>query len=78
MRNISKLMAYFANNTFLKDKQQKLDKSAVQYLFRHLFFLDIEKNENVFNYGDEGDLFYIIIEGEVSIKTPFPDVLEEE
>ena len=78
MRNISKLMAYFANNTFLQDKQKKLDKSSVQYLFRHLFFLEIDRNENVFNYGDEGDLFYIIIEGEVSIKTPFPDVLEEE
>ena len=50
----------------------------MQYLFRHLFFLEIDAYENVFNYGDEGDLFYIIIEGQVSIKTPFPDVLEEE
>ena len=34
--------------------------------------------ECVFHYGDEGELFYIIIEGEVIIKTPSPDVLEDE
>jgi len=32
----------------------------------------------VFQYGDEGELFYIVMEGEVVIKTPAPDTLEDD
>lgn len=32
----------------------------------------------MFDYGDVGELFYIIIEGEVIIKVPSPHVLEDD
>lgn len=38
--------------------------------------VECDQDETLFKYGDSGDLFYIIIEGEVSIKTPTPVVLE--
>jgi hypothetical protein len=28
------------------------------------------KNQSVFNYGDDGDLFYIVIKGSVGVKAP--------
>ena len=43
-----------------------------------MLFLEMNAGEVVFNYGDVGDQFYIIIEGEISIMTPFPEVLEGE
>ena len=50
----------------------------MKYLFQNLRFTELDSHENVFDYGDDGDLFYIIIEGEVKIKIPAPDELEEE
>ena len=41
-------------------------------------YLELEAGETVFNYGDVGDLFYIVISGEISVKTPFPEVLEDD
>ena len=32
----------------------------------------MNQNETVFKYGDEGDLFYIIIKGTVGVKVPIP------
>ena len=48
------------------------------YLYRNMRFKEIEGGYKVFDYGDKGDLFYIIMEGEVIIKTPAMDVLEDE
>ena len=31
----------------------------------------------VFNYGDTGQLFYIVVEGEVDVRVPSPVLLEE-
>ena len=39
---------------------------------------EVAKGEIVFNYGDQGQLFYIIIEGEVEIKVPSPVLLEND
>lgn len=35
-----------------------------------LIFEKCEENKNVFNYGDTGDYFYIIIKGVVTINIP--------
>ena len=45
-------------------------------LFRNLLYLELEEKETVFKYGEVGELFYIIIDGEVSVKTPYLDSLE--
>lgn len=45
-------------------------------MYRNLRFLHIPAKTTIFNYGDIGDLFYIIMEGEVIIKTPSPVDLE--
>lgn len=72
-RNIAKLASFFENNKFLREKKQTLDKESMQYLYRNMEFLQLKKGQKVFNYGDVGDLFYIVISGEISIKTPFPE-----
>ena len=50
----------------------------MKFLYQNLRFLEIEEDDTVFKYGDEGNLFYIIMEGEVIVKTPSPDELDEE
>lgn len=47
-------------------------------MFQNLRYTELDAFENVFDYGDDGELFYIIMEGEVKIKIPAPDELEEE
>ena len=41
-------------------------------------FAEYAPGEYVFHYGDEGNLFYIIMEGQVIIKTPAPETVEKE
>ena len=50
----------------------------MQYLYRNMEFLHLDEGRKVFNYGEVGELFYIIMNGEISIKTPFPEELEED
>ena len=45
-------------------------------LFRNLLYLELKEKETVFKYGEVGELFYVIIDGEVSVKTPYLDSLE--
>ena len=47
-------------------------------MFQNLRYAEFEAESNVFDYGDEGELFYIIMEGEVKIKIPAPDILEDD
>ena len=47
-------------------------------MYRKLRYRTYEANETVFEYGDVGELFYIIMEGEVIIKVPSPGMLEGE
>lgn len=42
-------------------------------IMKHKF---IEKDQIVFNYNDAGDLFYIVLQGKVSIKVPKTEVIE--
>jgi CRP-like cAMP-binding protein len=48
-----------------KDKKSIIQMCKVM---KHAFF---EKDELVFDYGSQGDLFYIVIKGKVSCKVPF-------
>ena len=44
-------------------------------MYRALHYVEYQAGESIFKYGDEGDLFYIIISGEVEVKTPAPESL---
>ena len=46
-------------------------------LYRNVSYLEVENCKTVFNYGDQGELFYIILEGEVIIKVPMPTIIEK-
>ena len=50
----------------------------MNFLFRNLTFNECEAGDYVFKYGEMGKLFYIILEGEVLVKTPGPHLLEGE
>jgi hypothetical protein len=50
----------------------------MQNVFMHLRMAEHKAGETVFNFGDRGQLFYIIIEGEVEIRTPCLVELENE
>ena len=78
MRNIKTLGHFFEGNRFFKQQKQLFEEKTIQYLLRNLRFSEYRSGEKVFDYGDEGELFYIIMEGEVIIKTPAQDYLEGE
>ena len=37
-------------------------------------FVAAKEGENVFNYGESGDLFYIIVKGSVGVMIPNPKI----
>ena len=46
-------------------------------LYRNVSYLEYQNGTTVFNYGEQGELFYIILEGEVIIKVPMPKIIEK-
>ena len=74
------LMDYFKNNAFFKRtmEERKGDNQTIQNLFSHLRIQECKARETVFLFGDRGKMFYIIIKGEVEIRTPSPVELENE
>lgn len=50
----------------------------MQSLFTHLRLAEYKAGETVFRFGDRGQLFYIIIDGEVDIRTPAPIELQDD
>lgn len=57
------LGAFFQKNTFIKDQITKsaTDPEVMQNLFRNMRLMEMAKKQTVFNYGDQGELFYFII-----------------
>ena len=47
-------------------------------MYKHLMFAEIGPDEILFNYGDRGEKFYVILAGEIDISTPSPTELTEE
>lgn len=72
------LRRFFDSNKFFKEQAQQFEEKTILYLFRNLRYAEYHAMETVFHFGDEGEIFYIIMEGEVMIKIPGPDVLEDE
>lgn len=54
----------------------KNDAETMQQLFNSLKYEDCLEGHTVFNYGDQGNTFYILLAGEVEIRVPTPVELE--
>ena len=54
-----------------------MTERIISYLYRNLHYEEYQKGETIFTYNDIGDLFYIVMQGEVIVKTPAPHVIEE-
>jgi len=77
--DIEQLKHQFETNAFLVRQATELrDPVSVQSLFTHLRLAEYKAGETVFRFGDRGQLFYIIIDGEVDIRTPAPIELQDD
>ena len=72
------LAQFFYHNSFFQKQAEILEEQTFLTIFKNLAFLEVEKGDNVFNYGEEGSLFYIIIEGKVTIHIPAPEELTKD
>ena len=77
-RKIQMLIEHFKSNKFLAETASTRDNETVLTLYRNLKLEECVEGEPVFRYGDRGGLFYIIIDGEVEVRTPSPVELDEE
>ena len=76
--DVELLAQTFALNKFFSQKRHELEEKTINYLYRNLRLMKSPAKEIVVNYGDHGDLFYIIFEGEVIVRVPHPFTLENE
>ena len=76
--DIERLDTFFLDNNFFRETKHNLEAKTVNYLYRNILYQEHDVGETVFNYGEMGKLFYIILEGEVIVKTPGPHILEGE
>jgi hypothetical protein len=62
-RQLVTLTNYFRNNNFIKNEisRNSKDPEVIQNLFRNMLLEEFPKKHTVFNYGDRGQLFYIVI-----------------
>lgn len=71
-------MEYFKDNDFVKKEAARAKVAQTMFnLFMHLFVQEFNAGETVFKFGDRGHHFYIVLDGEVEIRTPSPVELEE-
>lgn len=73
------LTEFFKNNAFFaRETERARDIQTIQNLYTHLRLQESRAGSTVFKFGDRGQLFYIIIDGEVEIRTPSPVELEND
>ena len=77
-RNLERLDMYFSVNNFFIEHKKKLEEKTLHLLLRNIGIYECNQDDFVFKYGEMGRLFYIILEGEVIVKTPAPHLLEGE
>lgn len=51
----------------------KLSSEDFRHLFRSMKFLEAKENTDIIRHNQEGDLFYIIIDGVCEVLIPDPD-----
>ncbi|CAI2382428.1 unnamed protein product [Moneuplotes crassus] len=72
-KQLLELKEYFKNLDFFKKLEtpdEYDDISAQLSRFRYLKAFNLSQDQKVFDYGDKGDCFYIVIKGSVGIKVP--------
>ena len=64
------LEKFLSNNQFFSNLKKECDKEAIKESFKALTFRQYSSGQCVFNFGDYGKEFYIILSGSVSVKVP--------
>eukprot|EP00347_Sterkiella_histriomuscorum_P010422 403376361 len=72
--DITFMKDYFSKFLFMEDVVKGED--TYRFIFQIMKHQYFEKDATIFNYNDQGDLFYIILQGRVSIKVPKTSVQE--
>lgn len=62
--------SYFEEIPFFKQLSTQTDKESVMKGLKVMFLKEIAKNETVFKHNDTGDLFYVILKGQVDVICP--------
>lgn len=65
---VSNLGAILCEHSFFKER--KLQGAVLEDILLQMQFAEAEVNETMFHHGQDGDLFYLIIEGSVEIRVP--------
>ncbi len=69
--DIRQLVPLFKNIKLFKD--QNIQDSELPEIVQCLTYQTFKPGENVFEYGNQGDKFYMILSGEVSVLIPNPE-----
>lgn len=64
------LISVFSYISFFQNFQKEFDEETYLELLKKLRYEYGKKNRKIFNYGDMGRKFYIILNGEVSVLVP--------
>ncbi|CAD8161288.1 unnamed protein product [Paramecium pentaurelia] len=71
------LMKNFGNLKFFEEQKAKLPLYLYTQIYKNLNYENVQAYESVFNYGDMGSTYYIILKGEVVVLLPKPQVQED-
>ncbi|KAL4466751.1 hypothetical protein ABPG74_010348 [Tetrahymena malaccensis] len=58
------------HNPFFKKMRKQITETLYQELFKEIYLESYNSLDTVFEFGDQGDKFYIILQGEVYILSP--------
>ena len=62
----------FSNVKYIRNISNEIDKDSLLKIIYSINFHSFDSNKRIYNYGDEGDKFYIILKGSVGMYKPFP------
>lgn len=77
-QEVKQVQMKFNDNKFFATVKEERDEKSYYELCERLRIEEHEAGEAVFNYGDTGSQFYIIIEGSVEVKVPSVVILEQD
>ena len=61
-----------SNVKYIRNLSNEIDKDSLLKIIPSMNFHSFDNNKRIYNYGDEGDKFYIILKGSVGMYKPFP------
>mmetsp|Transcript_23704 Transcript_23704/g.23400 ORF Transcript_23704/g.23400 Transcript_23704/m.23400 type:complete len:96 (-) Transcript_23704:559-846(-) len=69
-KDIAMLLHYFGGLQFFKQLKEDNGEEMLKKVMQHLVLDEMKKEDIVFNIGDLGHKFYIILKGKVNILLP--------